>query len=143
MSRKTGRCQCGAIKISANGDPMMALHCHCLDCQKAAGAGHTTFAAFPADAVSVDGQTTSYDSPTDSGGISTRHFCPTCGSRLFATTTSVPGMVAIALAALDEPGAITPTSAVYTKRRHDWDRIAGEMPEFEAMPPMPGSQAAE
>ena len=143
MSEKTGRCQCGAVTLAADGDPKMALHCHCLDCQKASGAGHMTFAAFPADAVTIDGRTSTFQSPTDSGGTATRHFCPTCGSRLFATTTSFPGMVAITLAAFDEPGALAPTAAVYTKRRHDWDGIAGEIPGFEMMPPMPASEAAE
>ena len=36
----TGSCLCGAVHYTISGDPMMAGHCHCIDCRKSAGTGH-------------------------------------------------------------------------------------------------------
>jgi hypothetical protein len=46
-------------------------------------------------------KTASYVSTADSGNIMTRHFCPTCGSRLFGENSSLPGAVNIMVGCID------------------------------------------
>jgi hypothetical protein len=65
MDQFTGGCLCGTVRIVATGQPYRVGICHCLDCRKHHGALFHASAIFPADAVSVDGET-----GTMAGGIS-------------------------------------------------------------------------
>jgi hypothetical protein len=93
--------------------------------------------AFPAAAVKVSGTTSSFRSQADSGATVTREFCPTCGSRLFGSSSAMPSLRTVHAAALDEASALRPMMAVYTKRVLAWDRVEEGLPAFEAMPPRP------
>jgi hypothetical protein len=137
MPRHTGRCQCGAVTFEVAADAMMSGFCHCLDCQKSSGAPHVMHVGFPAAAIAVAGKTATYSSKADSGATVTREFCPTCGSRLFGSSTSMPAMKTVHAAAFDDPSDFQPMMTVYTKRLVAWDHIEPGLPSFEAMPPMP------
>jgi hypothetical protein len=52
---RTGRCLCGAVTYEVDGDPVVVAHCHCADCQRVSGAGHTTGAMFPASKLVIRG----------------------------------------------------------------------------------------
>jgi hypothetical protein len=137
MTLHAGRCLCGSVTFEVTADPLMSGHCHCRDCQKSSGAGHLSMIAFPADAVKVEGRTVRYESKSDSGAIVTREFCPTCGSRLFAASSGMPGMKTITAVAFDDPSVFKPMMTVYAKRRQAWDDLAQGIPAFDAMPPAP------
>ena len=77
MDQVTGGCLCGAVRIVATGQPLRVGICHCLDCRKHHGALFYAAAIFPAAAVSVTGETHAFRG---------RHFCPDCGSSIFART---------------------------------------------------------
>jgi hypothetical protein len=131
----TGRCQCGDIRFEVSAEPVMSGQCHCLDCQKSSGTGHTTMIAFPAAAVKVTGKTAIYESKADSGATVARHFCPHCGSRLFGTSSHMPELFTVNAGVLDDPSLYRPTMSVYAKRRHAWDTLADGVPSFDMMPP--------
>lgn len=135
VTKHTGRCQCGAISFEVNDNPMMSGYCHCLDCQKASGAPHVMHVAFPEAAIKVNGKTARYASKADSGGMVTREFCATCGSRLFGSSTTMPGIKTVHAAAFDDPSAFAPMMSVYAKRALPWDPVAANIPSFPSMPP--------
>ena len=137
MTNQTGRCQCGAISFEVTAEPVMSGYCHCLDCQKASGAPHVMHVAFPAGAINVKGKTRTFQSTADSGGTVTREFCPNCGSRMFGSSTTLPGMKTVHAAAFDNPSVFTPVMTVYAKRALLWDHVATDLPAFAAMPPQP------
>jgi hypothetical protein len=134
MTKITGGCQCGAVRYEITAEPMVALHCECLDCKKSSGSGHITAGAFPADAVHITGTLKGYSSPADSGAMTTRSFCPECGGRISFRSNGIPGMVAITAGSMDDPGAITPSIAVYHKRHVGWDHIDPSLPVAETAP---------
>jgi hypothetical protein len=134
----TGSCLCGAVRYEATGEPMMAGHCHCLDCQKVSGAGHATFAAFPEAATRITGKLKSFKTKADSGAMVDRFFCPECGSFVTGKSTGMPGMVTFTLSTMDGSPDIPPQMRVYDKRRRAWDVIDPALPAFPAMPPMGG-----
>ena len=88
----SGGCDCGAVRITAKGDPVFQAVCHCLNCQHSSGAGHNFFVAFPADKVEISGKTSVYNYKADSGNTASSHFCPICGSQLYGLTTGFPGL---------------------------------------------------
>ena len=136
--KTTGGCSCGAVTFEATGDPGMVIQCHCLECQKSSGAGHVPFAGYPAPQVSVKVPTKSWPYKADSGATASRYFCAECGSVVYGTTTSFPGLMAIRLGAMADSSAFEPQMAVYTKRLQKWDHDLQGKPAFETMPPMPG-----
>ncbi len=112
MDRFTGGCLCGNVRIVAKGTPDRVGLCHCLDCRKHHGALFYAAAIFPQDAVTITGETRDYAG---------RHFCPTCGSSVFAQCGDE---TEVHLGALDAPDQLTPTYECWTLRRETW------LPEF-------------
>ncbi len=134
-----GGCLCGAVRYEISAEPVIAGHCHCLDCRKASGAPHVSFAGFPDTAVKLTGVTKTYKTKGDSGMMSARGFCPECGSWITGHPESVPGIIAITIATLDDPEQIKPQMRFYDKRRISWDSVDLSLPAFPTMPPQPAS----
>lgn len=103
-----GGCLCGAVRITASGAPYRVGICHCLDCRKHHGAVFYAAAIFPADAVAISGDTSAYRN---------RHFCPTCGSSVFARYADE---IEVHLGCLDAPSQLTPTYENWVIRREAW-----------------------
>lgn len=133
----TGRCLCGAVSYTIDSAPLRMACCHCKDCQRSSGTGHMPLAFFKEDDVHIQGATESYGATADSGNVNTRHFCPVCGSRVFSTNSARPGVVGIAVGCADDNGWFAPAVEIYMKHCEDWDRVAGEVARFDAMPPPP------
>jgi hypothetical protein len=108
MDGFTGGCLCGEVRIEAAGRPYRVGLCHCLDCRKHHGALFSASAIFPDHAVTITGETRAWAG---------RHFCPRCGSSVFARTGDE---VEVCLGALDAPGQLTPTYELWTLRREPW-----------------------
>jgi hypothetical protein len=108
MDRFTGGCLCGDVRLEALGQPYRVGICHCLDCRKHSGSLFGTFAIFPATAVTVSGETRDYAG---------RHFCPRCGSSVFARSGDE---IEVHLGALDAPNQLRPSYELWTVRREAW-----------------------
>ena len=115
MTHITGGCLCGKVRFRASGAPDRVGLCHCLNCRKHHGAVFYAAAIFPERAVTVTGDTASYQG---------RHFCPTCGSSVFAQTGDE---IELHLGALDDPDQFRPTYELWTCRRESW------LPAFDGM----------
>lgn len=108
MAQFTGGCLCGEVRIVASGRPYRVGICHCLDCRKHHGALFFAAAIFPEDAVAIEGETQDYAG---------RHFCPRCGSSVFARYADE---VEVHLGCLDAPDQLMPTYENWTVRREAW-----------------------
>ena len=121
----TGKCHCGAVSYAVDGDPIYEALCHCSDCRRHAGAPMVGWTAFPADAVTVTGETKVYAS-SDHGR---RQFCGRCGTGLFYTNdVALPGLFDVQSSTFDDPAAHPPSIQVQCAERLPWmenlDRIA-------------------
>jgi hypothetical protein len=119
MDQLAGGCLCGDVRFVATGSPYRVGLCHCLDCRKHHGALFHASAIFPAETVTVHGETRDYAG---------RHFCPRCGSSVFARTGDE---VEVSVGALDEIDRFRPTYELWTVRRESW------------LPPFPGMKGYE
>lgn len=133
----TGHCLCGAVSFTLKQAPQMTGQCHCKDCQRASGTGHMSLAFFSRDDVELKGETGSFAVKADSGNINTRHFCPKCGGRIFGENSARPGMVGIAVGAIDDNAWYQAQRVVYVKDQPSWDVTPTDVPRFEMMPPPP------
>jgi len=134
----TGGCLCGAVRYEVAADPVYTGHCHCRSCQRASGAGHSTYVGVLRAALTVRGETRFYAATGGSGLQALRHFCPVCGSQIFGTGEMDPGTATLYAGSLDDPSVIRPDAAINVASRQPWDRIAGGLPEFDGMPPGAG-----
>ena len=135
MDRFTGGCLCGNVRIVALVLPYRVGLCHCLDCRKHHGALFSASAMFPQDAVTIDGETREYAGRTSCSAVpqqsihhagvhgghapapSARHFCPRCGSSVFARTADE---IEVHLGSLDAPDQLMPTYESWIVRRESW-----------------------
>jgi hypothetical protein len=108
MDRFTGGCLCGEVRLEARGRPHRVGLCHCLDCRKHHGALFYAAAVFSQDAVAITGETRDYRG---------RHFCPRCGSSVFARSGDE---VEVHLGALDAPDQLMPSYESWVVRREAW-----------------------
>ena len=131
---RTGRCLCGACVYEIDGQPIVVAHCHCLDCQRLSGAGHTTGAMFPEGQVRLTGPVSSYKLTSDGDNEVTRLFCGTCGSPLFGKNTGMPGFMTVAVGTLDISDDLTPQLAIFTRTRRAWDVMDSALATYDAQP---------
>jgi hypothetical protein len=136
-----GRCLCGAVRVTVKAAPLRMAQCHCRDCQRISGTGHTTNALFNEADVEIAGETKGFAVTADSGSTLTRYFCPLCGSRMFARNSARPGAIILSAGVFDDSSWFQPQSVLYAKRRPTWDMVRSDTPTFDAMPPAPGGKA--
>ncbi len=108
MNHFTGGCLCGSVRLEASGSPYRVGICHCMDCRKHHGALFHASAIFPAEAVTITGNTQSYNG---------RHFCPQCGSSVFGMSGDE---IEVNLGSLDNPDQFIPSYELWTIRRDSW-----------------------
>ena len=65
----------------------------------------------------------------DSGQNITFRFCPLCGSTVYWTLPSQPGLVAVAAGAFADPEYPAPWFSVYERRRHRWVDVPSSVTE--------------
>jgi hypothetical protein len=128
-----GSCRCGAIRLTINAKPRMMVQCHCLDCQKATGTGHTSNAYFADKDVAIEGESAAHTVMADSGSEMTRYFCPECGSRMYGHNSEKPGLISIEVGCLDDQSWFVPQAILFSSRRHDWDITSDEIANFDEM----------
>lgn len=127
----TGGCHCGAIRYETTGEPAHSALCHCADCRKSAGAPMVGWALFPEDKVAIEGETVRYRSSAHV----TRHFCATCGTGLFYTSTAMfQGMIDIQTATFDDQAAFAPMAHVQWAEAAPWMATVLELPRFDRFP---------
>lgn len=108
MDTFSGGCLCGKVRLVATGQPHRVGICHCLDCRKHHGALFYAAAIFPEGAVKIEGQTRHYAG---------RHFCPECGSSVYARSGDE---IEVHLGTLDSPDLLVPTYECWITRRESW-----------------------
>ncbi len=116
MSGVGGGCLCGDVRFEASGAPLRVGLCHCLNCRKHHGALFYAAAVFSSDVVTIDGETNHFEG---------RHFCPRCGSSVFARTGDE---IELHLGAMDAPDQFKPEYELWCVRREGW------LPKFDGVP---------
>ena len=129
-----GRCLCGAVRYEVEGAPQIVAHCHCEDCQRLSGAGHSTGAMFPVDRFRLTGVVAEHKLTSDNGNEVTRAFCPACGSPIFGRNTAMDGYLTITLGTLEDSAAFEPGVVVFARNRKPWDAMDPSVPTFDAQP---------
>ena len=101
--------------------------CHCHACQKRTGNVFGTQARFPRERVTIEGRSTQWTRPGDSGKPITFNFCPVCGSTVYWELTAAPGLIAVAVGTFADP-KFPPPRIQSTRIGGILGRSPGELP---------------
>ncbi|WP_174875342.1 GFA family protein [Vogesella oryzae] len=128
-AKYTGQCLCGAIRYTVDVEPLFSGNCHCRDCQRASGSAFTPAMIFPASSVLISGEARFFESAADSGNSHQRGFCPQCGSQLFASFGSLPGMLGIKAGTLDDTSRYVPQLDFHVASAAAWEVMNPALPK--------------
>lgn len=116
----SGGCLCGAIRFEASAEATFQLLCHCTDCQTVSGAAAYAAYVVPLDSLRVtQGEPSHFEVTADSGRINSRHFCPTCGTRVWAVLEEM-GVASVNGLALDDRSHFQPAANHMVSSAPDW-----------------------
>lgn len=119
-----GGCFCRAIRYKVVGEVLGSGACHCRDCQYICGGAPSYVFLVAAHNLKItQGETARYRSTADSGAIRVRHFCPNCGTPLFAENSAYPSVISIKAGSLDDTSLYKPTAHFWTESAPAWHHI--------------------
>ena len=122
-------CACGAVEVRVEGTVRAMLMCSCLDCQKATGTGHSTFAILDDNAVAIEGSTRSFERPAASGATFTQTFCPSCGTPIRGRSSRWPDACILPVGLFGkDTDWYAPTQLIFARSHREWDSIADGLP---------------
>jgi hypothetical protein len=132
----SGRCLCGNVSYSAEGEPMVQAVCHCSDCQRQTGSPFTVIVGVPLSAFSIEGATLASFATTgsDHGEETQRSFCSACGSPLFSVSAVAPELAFIKAGTLDDASWLEPGVEVWASSAQPWSPHFEKAASFERGP---------
>jgi hypothetical protein len=133
MTKRNGRCLCGAVTYTVDADPLVVRICWCRDCQHLAANG-TVNMLVPTPALSVSGALGAYASKAHSGNEITREFCPQCGTHLFARTDARPQFRVVRVGTLEDPSSVRPSVNIWAASAPAWACLDGALERVDAQP---------
>ena len=136
VANRAGSCLCGAVRYAISAEPLIARICWCRMCQKVSGNG-TANAIFPTSSIEVTGAMCCFTSGADSGNLISRHFCPICGSHLFANSSASPQFRVVRLGTLDDPSLIKPETNMWVSSAPSWACLDETLRSEERQPAPP------
>lgn len=116
---RTGSCLCQAVTYRISAEPLLARICWCRTCQKISGNG-TANVIFPSAAIEVTGTMSCFTSSADSGNQISRHFCPVCGTHLFASSSASPQFRVVRQGTMTDPSSIKPVINMWSSSAPSW-----------------------
>jgi hypothetical protein len=120
MTTRRAACNCGQLHLSIEGEPVRISMCHCLECQRRTGAVISNQAGFRREQITFAGTATEWTRSSNSGNRLTFRFCPKCGSTVYWTGESFPGLVVVAIGTFADPSFPPPAISVWEETRHSW-----------------------
>lgn len=122
MAEHEAACQCGALSLHAERDPVTVLVCNCRACQRRSGSPFGAGLYFDKSAVTIEGEYRNWRRSSDSGLWLENHFCPTCGTNLFWSMERRPTIYGVSYGCFRTP-VPEPGTAIFTEEAHEWVRF--------------------
>ncbi len=123
-------CQCGQLHVELPGPTPAVVACHCIACQRRTGSPFGVMAYYPADQLTIVGDSRCYARPTDEGNTFETFFCATCGSTVYARAGKHPAMIGIAVGTIADPTFRSPVRSVWEQTMHHWIVVPGDVQHF-------------
>jgi len=106
------------------------INCHCKDCQLSSGAPFASGIIVMTADLEIMGMPKTYAIRASSGGLTTRSFCPDCGTPLFTQSDAYSQVTSIRFPSLDDASNFKPTLDIYTASAQQWVCLDPTIPHF-------------
>ena len=126
----TGGCVCGGTRYVLKSRPIAVLDCHCIDCQRSAGAPYITWGSVPREDLVV----TKGESRKIAHANRIRCFAACCGTHLFFEDAKDSDAVDVTIASLDDPAPFAPQKVIFLEDKLPWVVIDHSLPSFPKIP---------
>lgn len=133
----SGRCACGSVTLHISGEPIGTRQCWCRQCQQIAAGGPTNNAIFNVADVRLTGELASSTWNAESGNRLTFHFCPSCGTQVYAQSSARPHLMTVRLGMLTPGHGLRPEAVIWTDDAPEWAVIDPALEQFPRQPPPP------
>ncbi|UYL07224.1 GFA family protein [Bdellovibrio sp. SKB1291214] len=110
--------------------PLIAFHCQCLHCQKFSTTGHGSYVLLAKDKTKIIGSFSSWSYRADSGNVTTKNFCPLCGTQVFSLTSGHENNFIVSASSLDDKALFLPSLVLFSKYASTSDHIDSTLPRF-------------
>ena len=131
MSDRSARCQCGALRLRLEGEPLRVFICCCTECQGRTGSAYGVGAVFSADQVKdIQGPEKTYARSSDAGRWIRHHFCTECGATVYWEAEFRPGAITVAYGAIEGGESLSPAVAAWTDHKAPWVELPPDIPKL-------------
>lgn len=130
----SGKCLCGAITYEAEGSPLVVAQCHCDECRRLSGTGHTIGAMFPFTSVTLRGSVNTFKYRSAKGSEVTKAFCATCGSPIYGTNSQTPDHLTLTLGSMDDASDLKIEVVIFERDKPHWDELPEDVISFKTQP---------
>jgi hypothetical protein len=120
---------CGEIQFRIDSELAPIEICHCRQCRKAQGGPFATNSPIKSNTfllVRGEGLLAQFESSPGKK----RAFCQRCGSPIYSSRASVPGVLRIRVGLIDEPVAARPIAHAHVASKCTWWHITDSLPQF-------------
>lgn len=118
----------------ASGQPIIVAQCHCEECRRSSGTGHTVGAMFLSKAVVLSGKLNEFKYMSDKASEVTKAFCASCGSTIYGTNTRMPDHLTLALGTMDDANGLKIEVVIFERDRPHWDQLDEDVTSFGTQP---------
>ena len=124
---KTGRCLCGKITYTLEGDPIATAVCHCSHCQRQGGSAFSVNLIAMSSQLTLMGELSTYNEMGENGDqiYVRRCFCSSCGSPIVSELALTEGVIALKAGTLDDTSDVKPAVEVWCVDRQPWVSLPG------------------
>jgi len=130
-----GGCYCGALRYSAEGNPLFKGQCHCRECQYISGGHPNPVMGMPAASFTYTKGSPKPFTRSDLSNPVTREFCSACGTHILAKSPSLAGVVILKVGTLDDPSVYgKPQMVIFTCDKQSFHHVPEGVPTFERAP---------
>jgi hypothetical protein len=130
-----GGCYCGALRYTAEGEPLFKGQCHCRECQYISGGHPNAVMGMPAAGFAYTKGKPKEFRRSDLENPVTREFCAECGTHILARSPGLAGAVLIKVGTFDDPNLYGgPQMVIFTIDKQVFHHIPTGMPTFERVP---------
>lgn len=124
-----GGCLCGNTRYSVDGNIGEANYCHCADCRRASGNAFNVGVRVEKSTFSLEGRALcAFTTTGESGGEITRHFCGTCGSPVFTSSSGNDEVIYVKAGSFDDPDVVRSGYQIWTVSRVPWSELSPAIP---------------
>ncbi|NRB18752.1 MAG: GFA family protein [Rhodobacteraceae bacterium] len=133
-NKYSGKCLCGEVTYHVEGQPIVVAQCHCEECRRTSGTGHTIGAMFSSETFVLNGIISEFKYISGKGSEVTKAFCARCGSPIYGKNTRMPDHLTLTLGSIDDSTGLDVQVVVFERDRKHWDQLGEDVMSFQTQP---------